>query len=475
MKKTILFFLATFITLVAFAQLEVKDGSFKEVPGFVNINPNPDYQYDDNDKPFAVLKVITENINEEQRSRLLFQGDAQTYIMVEYKVGEVWLYISYYASYIKISHPDFSSTEFSFPFDMEPKCGYELTIINKGIDEDIVKRIEKLENATSNTFVIQSTEQVGYITIKSTPKGADVFIDNVKVGVTPYLSESLSVGNHKISVNLAGYEPEAKRVNIEPESEIELVFTLNVETVQNPVNNHKLKKENQTFTVNGFSFDMIYVEGDNYSFGCELNRYLPDGSDYITQDVTIKDFYIAKFEVTQQFWQAVMGYEPTCNDGWTYDVGKGNNYPAYRINWFDCLDFIRRLNQLTGKNFRLPTEAEWEYAAKGGKKSKDYKFSGSLVIDNVAWHYYNCNGMVHPVGGKAPNELGIYDMTGNVSEMCFDYCDCFYNEEDQMVVRGGSIFSDLEKYLFVTYRKKAIGKTECYFDMGFRIALDFEE
>lgn len=131
MKKLCFFVLAVLLTIPALSQLEVKPGSFKEVVGFVNINDDPDYQYDDNDKPYSVLKIKTENINEEQRARLLFQGDAQTYIMVENKVGEIWLYISYYASYLKISHPDFSSTEFYFPITMKGKKGYELTLTNK--------------------------------------------------------------------------------------------------------------------------------------------------------------------------------------------------------------------------------------------------------------------------------------------------------------------------------------------------------
>ena len=204
-----------------FAQLEVKQGSFKEVLGFVNINT--DKMYDDNDKPYSVLKVRTENINDKQRRELSFGGDAQTFFEVEYKDGEVWLYCSYYATFIKISHPDLSSTEFYFPFDMQPKKGYEITLVNKpSIDEDLIRRVEKLENAGAP----QTSNQVGYITVKSTPKGADVFVDNVKVGVTPYLSESLSIGNHKISVSLDGYEPIAKRVEIEIDKEVNVVFVL---------------------------------------------------------------------------------------------------------------------------------------------------------------------------------------------------------------------------------------------------------
>ena len=127
MRRFVLLFLGLFLYLTAFAQLEVKEGSFKKVDGFVNINL--DKQTDDNDKPYAVLKIKTENISSKQRRELSFKGDAQTFFEVEYKDGEVWLYISYYASYIKITHEEFSSTEFHFPFDMEPKKGYELTCL----------------------------------------------------------------------------------------------------------------------------------------------------------------------------------------------------------------------------------------------------------------------------------------------------------------------------------------------------------
>lgn len=146
----------------ALAQLEVKPGSFKEVIGFVNISL--DKQTDDNDQPYAVLKIKTENINDKQRRELSFKGDARTFFEVEYRDGEVWLYISYYATYLKISHPDLSSTEFYFPFDMQGKKGYELTLVNTtpvGIDEervnDIMERIANLETTTSE--VAAQTEQ----------------------------------------------------------------------------------------------------------------------------------------------------------------------------------------------------------------------------------------------------------------------------------------------------------------------------
>lgn len=148
----------------AFAQLEVKPGSFKEVVGFVNLDL--DKQTDDNDQPYAVLKVKTENINDKQRRELKFQGDARTFFEIEYRDGEVWLYISYYATYLKISHPDLSSTEFYFPFDMQGKKGYEMTLVNNAksdIDEQKIKNMidERLENvpvtSTRDTIVVKET------------------------------------------------------------------------------------------------------------------------------------------------------------------------------------------------------------------------------------------------------------------------------------------------------------------------------
>ena len=163
MKKYLFLLVVLLFSITAFAQLEVKEGSFRLVEGFVNINS--DKMYDDNEKPYAVLKIKTENINDKQRRELLFQGDARTFIECEYKVGEVWLYMSYYASYLKISHPDFSSTEFTFPFDMEPKKGYELTLVNKAF-----------------TAAVPAKEQYNYLIVKADQPNAVISIDGQYAG-----------------------------------------------------------------------------------------------------------------------------------------------------------------------------------------------------------------------------------------------------------------------------------------------------
>ena len=169
MKKISAILFLFFIAFSAMAQLEVKPDSFKEVTGFVNINMEK--YSDDNDVPYAVVKVKTENINDKQRRELLFQGDAATFIECEYKVGEVWVYITYKATYLKISHPDLSSTEFWFPFDMEPKKGYELTLVNnaKLSDEELLERMRKLEEALQNQQN-QPEPQIVYVEKPVEPK-----------------------------------------------------------------------------------------------------------------------------------------------------------------------------------------------------------------------------------------------------------------------------------------------------------------
>ena len=203
MKRFLFFVLIMIVAKVAIAQLEVKEGSFKKVDGFVNINTEK--MFDDNDKPYAVLKIRTENINDKQRRELSFGGDAQTFFETEYKDGEVWLYISYYATFLKISHLDLSSTEYWFPYDMEPKCGYEITLVNKpAVDEEkIISLIDKrLSNFSNNT-----NNEYGYIMIKTTPvEGAIVYIDGQEMEMkTPYISNPITQGPHKITVKKEGF------------------------------------------------------------------------------------------------------------------------------------------------------------------------------------------------------------------------------------------------------------------------------
>ena len=161
--------------------------------------------------------------------------------------------------------------------------------------------------------------------------------------------------------------------------------------------------------------EMVYVKGGTFTMGATAEqRSDADDDEKPTHSVTLSDYYIGKYEVTQAQWRAIMGSNPS--------HFTGDNNPVEQVSWEDVQKFIKKLNKKTGKKFRLPTEAEWEYAARGGNKSKGYKYSGSNNISEVAWYDdISSNMHTHPVGQKSPNELGIYDMSGNVYEWCQDW------------------------------------------------------
>ena len=192
------------------AQLEVKEGSFKEVPGFVNINPDENYQRDDNNLPFAVIKVRTENINDKQRRDLNFSGNAGTFIMLEYKDGEVWVYLTAkHADYLKISHPDYSSIEFALPYDLQPKKGYELTIINKPpVDEDVMKRLERLEDVVITN---QTSVKVENESSKNKNGNKEVPVNNSTINISSTETQHLTFKGVPIDGTLKEYVEAIKK------------------------------------------------------------------------------------------------------------------------------------------------------------------------------------------------------------------------------------------------------------------------
>ena len=225
-----------------------------------------------------------------------------------------------------------------------------------------------------------------------------------------------------------------------------------------------------TITVNGVSFEMIRVEAGTFTMGATSEQDSARNDEYPTHRVTLtKNYYLGKTEVTQALWKAVMGSNPS--------YYKGNNKPVESVSWDDCQTFIKKLNAATGKNFRLPTEAEWEFAARGGNKSGHYQYSGSNNLSEVAW-YDGRNG-THNVALKHPNELGLYDMSGNVWEWCQDWYGDYSsgsqtnptgpNSGANRVVRGGSwhIYAGDCR----SSRRYLNGPDDCSSYLGLRLAL----
>lgn len=172
--------------------------------------------------------------------------------------------------------------------------------------------------------------------------------------------------------------------------------------------------EDGVLTVNDVTYKMVYVPGGTFAMGATVEQ-----ENYAVNDerpvhnVTLSNYMIGQTEVTQGLWQAVMGSNPS--------FFIGDDCPVENVTWNDCQTFIQKLNSLTGQHFRLPTEAEWEYAARGGRRSIGYIYSGNNDIHSIAWYTDNSSGRTHPVALKQPNELGIYDMSGNVWEWCQDW------------------------------------------------------
>ncbi|WP_229115053.1 formylglycine-generating enzyme family protein [Bacteroides intestinalis] len=213
---------------------------------------------------------------------------------------------------------------------------------------------------------------------------------------------------------------------------------------------------------------MVFVEGGSFMMGNE--NY--DIEKPIHQ-VTLTSYYIGQFQVTQALWNTIMPNNPS--------RFKGDTLPVESVSYDDCNIFIKKLNEITGKHFRLPTEAEWEFAARGGTKSKGYKYSGSNNIEEIAWYGKDySSGKIHPVGKKKPNELGIYDMSGNVWEWCQDWFGSYLSINQTNPIgpnigtyreyRGGCWYS-LDYECSPTHRSMSYSAGLQYLHIGLRLVL----
>ena len=402
--------------------------------------------------------------------------------------------------------------------------GYEIEC-RKENHRSTRREIEVSSDMMGQTVTLEAPRAiVGSVDVNSSPTDADVYIDGSKVGTSPVFLPEYIIGRHDIKLSKSGYgdytssftltEGQTHTVDATLSSGREVTVMSDIDgawividdvergqgrfTGSLSYGEHmayakslgktsnvtrftvtqgsgsmgtvmvKFAAESKTFTVKNVTFEMIPVEAGTFQMGSSTG-----GSDEKpVHSVTItRDYYMGETEVTQALWEAVMGTNPS--------YYKGNNRPVEQVSWYDCQDFLKKLNRLTGQNFRLPTEAEWEYAARGGKKSKGYTYSGSNDIDEVA--VYNKNGGHYAVKSKKPNELGLYDMSGNVWEWCQDwYYGGYYskspssdptgaNSGSSRVLRGGSWDLNAERCR-VAYR--SYGLPEYRYDFrGLRLCL----
>ena len=329
---------------------------------------------------------------------------------------------------------------------------------------------QKLDVAFDELAAIQGNLSVNY-----KPFGADVFIDGNKVGQSPRVFNGLLVGNHKVEIKKEGYGTDSKTVNILEGQTATLAGVLSTNASSSVASGTSLTGNTITIPVkDGISIDMVRVEAGTFTMGTKKEMKKPWDDENPAHQVTLtNDYYIGKYEVTQALWQAVMGNNPS--------YYKGENLPVEGVSWIRCQEFIDKLNSITGKKFRLPSEAEWEYAARGGKKSRGYRYSGRNKLSDVAWYKDNCGYKTHThtVGTKQANELGIYDMSGNVWEWCQDWFGK-YSSSSQVnptgadngssrVFRGGCWYNDASNC-----RPSCRGDNIPYYlnsGIGFRLAL----
>ncbi|MBR4367588.1 MAG: SUMF1/EgtB/PvdO family nonheme iron enzyme [Bacteroidaceae bacterium] len=261
--------------------------------------------------------------------------------------------------------------------------------------------------------------------MKVEPKNATLMIEGkIKTLQNGQYTELLSKGSYRYEVNAEGHVSQNGTIVVDDDTQ---PLTIQLQSIVSTIDVVR-----QTFTVNGVSFNMILVEGGTFQMGAtEEQLDDADNDEKPVHNVTLNDFMIGETEVTQELWEAVMDMNPS--------YFKGAKNPVERVNWLDCQEFISKLYSLTGERFRLPTEAEWEYAARGGNKSRKTKYSGSNTVDDVAWYVGNSSDTTHPVGTKQMNELGIYDMSGNVEEFCEDwYGEAYYSNSPHYHPKGPS-------------------------------------
>ncbi|MDE5608951.1 MAG: SUMF1/EgtB/PvdO family nonheme iron enzyme [Bacteroidales bacterium] len=305
------------------------------------------------------------------------------------------------------------------------------------------------------------------VTIELQPTGKQV--QTAEDGV--YILENLKAGSYTLKAQKDGYVDYAKE---------------GIQLVADQISQFDIELEGEDYTETAFGLrlEMVYVEGGTFEMGATVEQG-DDAQDWEkpVRMVKLDGYHIGKYEVTQAQWEKVMGitFEEQKEIAGMENrdvVGEGSDYPMYYVKWEEAQAFCKKLSEATGMKYVLPTEAMWEYAARGGKKSQHYKYVGSNDVEEVAWYKDNSDEKAHSVGLKKANELGIYDMSGNLCEYCSDWYADRYDENDtdnpqgpdsgSFHVNRGGFWNSRAVYCRVSERYRGDGRV---YSVGFRVAV----
>ena len=479
MKRILFLLVGIMLCLGTFAQKLVVE-SFSLAA--TDISAQTQQRKDLNDEPCALVKV--------QFVGDILDVEGNVIKPLVKKGNETWAYMTHGSLQMKVLTKDYLPIMVDF-------SNYGISQVEK--NKTYVLVLTKPANGSES--VIQQKQS---LVIRYTPSTATVLVDNKMVrGSNGVAKTTLPVGQHSFVVACDGYESEEGTVKLKASAPSNLQITLMKESVGAGIANQQ-QSENQQLSntyvasssnnssgtpsvasgsnaisipvKDGISIEMVKVEAGTFMMGAtsEMKDSYddPDSDEKPVHQVTLtNDYYMGKYEVTQALWQAVMGSNPS--------NFKGDNLPVEKVSWNDCQEFISKLNSLTGRKFRLPTEAEWEYAARGGKKSRGYQYSGSSNISDVVWYKDNSANKTHPVGTKQANELGIYDMSGNVWEWCSDRYGSYSSFSQTnptgsysgafRVLRGGG-WGSFAWFCCLSFRRNFAPDFRHY-DLGLRLAL----
>lgn len=327
-----------------------------------------------------------------------FEGDI---VKTEYKDGEYWVYLTNGATWLNIKSNKYLPLRYEFE-GIKSKLTY-------------IMQIEKPVMALEGP--------IGIIHITSNVKNADVYVDGEKLSsVTPFQYKG-SEGEHIIELKASGYNDEKSVVNVK---------------LNQKLNHNIIMRYEGSFAINGISYEMIHVPAGTFFMGSMMKNDKKNTFNYEQpiHQVSLKSYSIGKTEVTQALWEEIMGSNPSIN--------QGPNLPVENVTWHDCKEFISKLNARCSTNFRLPTEAEWEFAARGAGREEADSYSGDTQIDKVS----NIGTSTIEVGSKKANTLNIQDMSGNVAEWCEDWLGKYTSAKQvnpvgplngvRKIIRGGS-------------------------------------